>query len=281
MMAALAPVTERITLIPSVPILAVHPALAARQAVTVDQVAGGRFAVNIVTGWYRGEYEPIGLWPGEEHYARRYDYATEYVRILQDLWTTGRCTIDGEFFTLDDATCFPMPPRSIPIVCAGQSERGLRFTAELGNHNFVSGNADDVAALTTKLEQACAVTDRRVGTLALTAIVAAPTDEEARERYRWIVEGADMEAIGAMRTELKLDAHGAASANALIAERSVWMGQTPIVGSYATVAAELDDLARRGGPEGIMLSFPDWIADLEAFGEHVMPRLDEAAATVS
>jgi pyrimidine oxygenase len=278
LMGALAVVTERITLIPSVPILAVHPALAARQAVTVDQIAGGRFALNIVTGWYRGEYLPMGLWPGEEHYARRYDYATEYVRILHELWQTGRCSFDGEFFALDDAECLPRPPRSIPIVCAGQSDRGLRFTAELGDQNFVSGNADDVAGLRARLDQACATSGRRAGTLALTAVVAAPTDAEAQERYRWIVEGADLEAIANMGVQLQLDAQGGASANALIAERSVWMGQTPIVGSYATVARELEHLERHGGAEGIMLSFPDWLADLEAFGEHVIPRVGRAGA---
>jgi len=276
LMPALAAVTERITLIPSVPILAVHPATAARQAVTINQVAEGRFGLNIVTGWYRGEYEQLGLWPGEAHYARRYDYATEYVRILRSFWETGRCTFHGEYFHLEDAECLPRPEQPVEIVCAGQSERGLRFTAELGDHNFVSGDAQDVAAIRAKLAAACAQTGRRAGTLALTAIVAAPTDAEAEDRYRWIVEGADHEAIATMSADLRLDAQGAASANALRTERSVWMGQTPLVGSYATVARKLEDLQRVGGAEGIMLSFVDWLADLEAFGEHVMPRLAAA-----
>ena len=34
----------------------------------------------------------MGLWPGDVHYERRYQYAREYVDILKLLWT--RCDLD-------------------------------------------------------------------------------------------------------------------------------------------------------------------------------------------
>jgi len=34
----------------------------------------------------------MGLWPGEAHFAKRYDYSTEYVTILRELWRTARPT---------------------------------------------------------------------------------------------------------------------------------------------------------------------------------------------
>ena len=37
-----------------------NPALAAKQLATLDQLAGGRVAVNIVSGWFRGEFHAIG-----------------------------------------------------------------------------------------------------------------------------------------------------------------------------------------------------------------------------
>ena len=40
----------------------------------------------------KAEYEQMGLWPGEEHFARRYDYSTEYVTVMRELWETGRPT---------------------------------------------------------------------------------------------------------------------------------------------------------------------------------------------
>src|SRR3954454_693526 len=32
-----------------------HPVLAAKQAATIDQIAGGRFGLNVVAGWYQHE----------------------------------------------------------------------------------------------------------------------------------------------------------------------------------------------------------------------------------
>ncbi|MGA7959346.1 MAG: LLM class flavin-dependent oxidoreductase, partial [Xanthobacteraceae bacterium] len=38
----------------------IHPVMAAKQATTIDHVTGGRFALNIVTGWNRPEIEMFG-----------------------------------------------------------------------------------------------------------------------------------------------------------------------------------------------------------------------------
>ena len=38
----------------------IHPIMAAKQAQTIDHITGGRFALNIVTGWHRPEIEMFG-----------------------------------------------------------------------------------------------------------------------------------------------------------------------------------------------------------------------------
>ncbi|MDW5593422.1 LLM class flavin-dependent oxidoreductase [Conexibacter stalactiti] len=277
LMAGLARETERITLIPSVPVLAIHPALTARQAVTVDQLAEGRFALNIVTGWYRSEYAQWSMWPGDQHYSRRYDYATEYVTILQELWETGRSSFKGEYFTLDDAQCLPLPPRRIPIVCAGRSERGMRFTAELGDYNFVVGSPEQLPEMKQRLDAEAAASGRDVRTLALFMIVAAETEEAARRRYRELLARADTAAIATMRRDMSMDAAGGAAASALEVEKSLFMGQTPLIGSYERIAEQLCALRDENLMAGCMLAFPDYVDDLQAFGERVVPLLGEPA----
>lgn len=42
--------------------------------------------VNIVSGWHKIEYSQMGLWPGDDHFGKRYDYSSEYVRVMQELW---------------------------------------------------------------------------------------------------------------------------------------------------------------------------------------------------
>ena len=44
----------------------IHPIMAAKQATTIDHVTGGRFALNIVTGWNKPEIEMFGS-PMMEH----------------------------------------------------------------------------------------------------------------------------------------------------------------------------------------------------------------------
>ena len=63
----------------------VHPIMAAKQGTTIDHVTGGRFALNIVTGWNRPEIEMFGL-DMTEHDVR-YDFAAEWLEIIKRLWT--------------------------------------------------------------------------------------------------------------------------------------------------------------------------------------------------
>ena len=86
LMASLASVTERIGLIPTVTLLAQHPAYVARMMATLDDVSKGRVGLNIVTGWNKFEYEQMGLWRGDEYFEERYEYALDYVNILRTLW---------------------------------------------------------------------------------------------------------------------------------------------------------------------------------------------------
>ncbi len=88
LMAGLAPVTSRIRLFATCAVLTMPPPITARMAVTIDSISHGRFGINIISGWQRREYTQMGIWPGAEHYRRRYDYCTEYVAIMRELLET-------------------------------------------------------------------------------------------------------------------------------------------------------------------------------------------------
>ena len=73
LMAGLAAVTKRIQLYASVAVLTIPPAIVARMASTIDSISGGRFGINIVSGWAKMEYEQMGMWPGESANAQPLD----------------------------------------------------------------------------------------------------------------------------------------------------------------------------------------------------------------
>lgn len=279
--AALAPVTSRIHLYPSVTNLALHPAVTARMAATIEAVCPGRFGLNIVSGWYKDEFLQMGLWPGDEHFANRYDYATEYVAILKDLWEDGHSDFKGDFFELNDARIKPAPTTNIPLVCAGQSERGIRFTAECGDRNFViaGGNTDDVEAdikafqsITGKLRDAATELGRTAGTIGLFNVIAADTDEAAAKRFQHIVDGADEAAIANLVGQAELDKSEGMSRS--LKMKSMFMGLPTLVGGYRTVARYLDRMHDEGGLQACMFAFPDFENDVGIFGDEILPHLE-------
>src|ERR1700731_4689940 len=138
-MAGLAAVTNRIQLFATCAVLSLPPPIAARMAVTIDSISHGRFGINIISGWQRREYTQMGIWPGAEHYRRRYQYCAEYVTIMRELWRAGRSAFKGGFFLMEGWRGLPRASAEIPIICAAQSDAGTRFAARYADYNFCTG----------------------------------------------------------------------------------------------------------------------------------------------
>ncbi|MDY7103600.1 MAG: pyrimidine utilization protein A [Actinomycetota bacterium] len=275
LMSGLAAVTEKIKLYASVATLTLPPAMVARMAVTIDDISDGRFGINIVSGWNQSEYSQMGLWPGEDFYGQRYDYASEYVAIMKELWATGHSSFKGDFFTYEDCLVQPTPAHDIDIVCAGQSQRGMEFCATYGDYNFIIGDraGTELAAANAQLAGEAAKTGRDVGSYALYTIVMGETDEEAEAKVESYRAGADLEALAFMSGQAGLDTAGATAAKITELQGACFFNIGIIAGSHATVAAEIDRLAAIEGTKGMMLVFDDFVAGIAEFGEKVMPLL--------
>ncbi|MCR0983747.1 pyrimidine utilization protein A [Roseomonas populi] len=280
LMAGLAAVTTRIKLFASVAVLTLPPPITARMSVTIDSIAPGRFGVNIVSGWQEAEYSQMGIWPGSAHFARRYEYCAEYVEIMRELWDEGRSDRKGEFFTMDDCRLLPKPSARLPIICAGQSDRGTRFAAEYGDYNFCVGfgvnQPHSVAPSIARLVEATKVSGRDVGALVMTMVIADETDEAAMAKWQLYCDGVDREAL-AWRDQ----AAGADPSKDPYAQpnRHKKQGaeyptnQGVMVGSYATVARLLDEMAEVPGLSGVMLTFDDFVQGMDDFGERIQPLM--------
>jgi pyrimidine oxygenase len=285
LMAGLAAVTKRIQLFASVAVLTMPPALVARMATTIDSIAPGRFGVNIVTGWQPKEYQQMGLWPGEKHFARRYDYVSEYVQIMRDLWERGRSDLKGEFFQMDDCVLSPRPSAPIQVVGAGQSDRGMQFVAEYGDYNFVGApglnDYKAVAEVVGRVSSAVRKTGRDVGALLLLMIITAETDEAAFAKWEHYKAGTDMVALQWQATQAGADTKmqdGSTASNlARVIKDPQPTGIQKLIGSYENIARMLDEIAEIPDVAGVMLTFDDFIVGMEQFGEHIQPRMKSRA----
>jgi pyrimidine oxygenase len=257
---------------------------------TLDDISGGRVALNIVTGWNKPEYAQMGLWRGDEYYEQRYAYALDYVHVLRTLWRDGTMTHHSPYFDLDDCQCLPTPTHEIPLVSAGQSSAGQDFVSRIGGHSFAMVAPERLHAIASGLKQAGAKYGTRVGIYGLFQIVAAETDDQAWQTAADIVAGGDIEAIKSLVYSASLDTvKGGTSgqfrnedagadedllAGDIEAGNMVFMNVPVLVGSYETIARKIDNISKDQNIEGMLFTWPDWVAGIQTFGDRILPLLN-------
>jgi alkanesulfonate monooxygenase SsuD/methylene tetrahydromethanopterin reductase-like flavin-dependent oxidoreductase (luciferase family) len=121
LLAALAAVTERVSLGPLVACASFHPpGLLAKMAVTIAEVSGGRFVLGLGAGWNEVEYRAFGL--PYDHRVSRFEESFEIARRLLG---GERVTLAGRFWQADDAVLLPRPPGRVPLMIGSNGERML------------------------------------------------------------------------------------------------------------------------------------------------------------
>lgn len=286
LMAGLAAVTSKIKLFASTAVLTIPPAIVARMATTIDSIAPGRFGINIVSGWQMAEYDQMSIWPGNAYFGYRYDYCTEYVQVMKDLWASGVSNLKGKHFTMNDCKMSPKPSSDIQIVAAGQSGRGMEFAAGYADFNFVSGagvNTPTAFAPTSeRLVEAVSKTGRDVGSYVLFMVIADESAEVAEAKWQKYCDGADVEALAWMADQGSKDTKAEATATAKamnLPEGAVNFNMGTLVGSFAKIAGMMDEVASVEGVKGIMLTFDDFLVGLDQFGEYIQPLMKSRMKT--
>jgi pyrimidine oxygenase len=280
LMAGLAAVTTRIKLFATAASLVMPPAIVARMASTIDSISNGRFGVNLVTGWQRPEYSQMGMWPGDEFFSSRYEYLSEYIHVLRDLWETGQSDFRGSHFQMDDCRLSPRPQADMKVICAGQSDSGMQFSAEYADYNFCFGKGVNTpkafAPAAQKLIEATQITGRKVSTYVLMMVIADETDEAARAKWDHYKAGVDKEAVAWLGAQGAVDKKSGADTNIrqmTDPTSAVNINMGTLVGSYTSIARMLDEVAEVEGTEGVLLTFDNFVDGVKAFGERIQPLM--------
>ena len=126
LLAAIAAVTSRIELGPLVACTNFHnPALLAKQAVTIDEVSGGRFVLGLGAGWNETEFRAYGF--PFDHRIERFE---EAFTIIRTLLRDGAIDFDGRWYQVRDCELLPRGPRpgGPPLMVGSKGPRMLRAT---------------------------------------------------------------------------------------------------------------------------------------------------------
>lgn len=123
--------TERLKVIAAVHPGLWHPGVLAKLGATTDHLSKGRFAVNVVSGWFKDEFTALGE-PWLEH-DERYRRSEEFIRALRAVWTEDHAELAGDFYRIRDFSLKPKPlntpERPHPEIFQGGNSTAARAMA--------------------------------------------------------------------------------------------------------------------------------------------------------
>lgn len=265
---ALATMTTRMHIMPAIHPGIMPPQTVAKMLATLDRIAGGRFAVNIVTGWWREEFDMFsgGAWLDDED--ARFRRIDEYIRVLKGLWSEPAFSLDGEFYKLDNVQLLNRPAQRPhpPLYAASRHDQGKDVIARECDVWFVpvqpgidryEENFSSIAREVEDMRWRAARHGRELAFAISCHAMCAPTDAAAYDKAQ------------------ALEAYGKESRLALIAAKALGAG---LFGSPERIARRLqryDDI----GVSTLMLHFHPMMAGLETFASEVMPLVGRATAS--
>jgi alkanesulfonate monooxygenase SsuD/methylene tetrahydromethanopterin reductase-like flavin-dependent oxidoreductase (luciferase family) len=104
-----------------------HPAVLARQAVTIDHASGGRFELGLGAGSVPAELTTFGF--AESTAGERVARLAETLEVLPWLLSGELVDYRGKYFTLEGAQQLPPPTRRIPIIVGGTGPKMMQLVA--------------------------------------------------------------------------------------------------------------------------------------------------------
>jgi alkanesulfonate monooxygenase SsuD/methylene tetrahydromethanopterin reductase-like flavin-dependent oxidoreductase (luciferase family) len=209
-----------------------HPAVLARQAVTLSDASGGRFELGLGSGSVPEELAAFGVstLSGPERSGR----LRETLEVLTRLWRGESVSYAGEHFSLSEARQLPVPSHPIPILLGGTGPRTMELVAEFAQWwNVPTHQADRLEAMRPRAGGA------RVSVQQMVTFVPDPS----------------------VRDEIE----------AAAARRFGWMGGSRVVGSGEELVEHFARV-RDSGVERVYAWFSDFahVETLAAFGEQVI-----------
>ena len=280
--AALAALTKTIVLINTVHVLyAWHPLHLAKFGAAMDHISGGRWGINVVTGYKPSEYRMFGL--NQIEHDHRYIMVDEFTTIMERLWAEEEeLTFNGKFWRTEKAFLAPKPGQRRPfLVNAASSGAGLDYAAKHSDLIFITSPAgadpakacEALPAHNAKIKDLARRYGREVKTIINPHVICRRTEAEARKAYQDILENEDpVAADNFVQTFV-----GGDNKSWRGHSRAQWVigGNVHLVGTPEQIVEWFSKLSD-AGCDGVQVNFFDYLPDLEFFGQEVLPLMRQA-----
>ncbi|GAA4398520.1 dimethylsulfone monooxygenase SfnG [Tsukamurella soli] len=288
---ALLGATEKLKVIAAVHPGLWHPAVLAKFGATADHLSGGRFAINVVSGWFAGEFRALGE-PWLEH-DERYRRSAEFLQVIRKIWTEDHVEFAGDFYRIRDFTLKPKPlntpERPNPELFQGGNSTAARING--GNYaDWYFSNGKDFDGVTDQLDDLRRIArnaEREVKFGLNGFIIARDSEKEAKETLREIVEKANKPAVEGFRDAVQQAGKSAADGKGMWADSTfedlVQYNdgfRTQLIGTPEQVAERIVAY-KELGVDLILGGFLHFQEEIEYFGEKVLPLVREIEASRS
>jgi FMNH2-dependent dimethyl sulfone monooxygenase len=280
--------TQRLKVIAAVHPGLWHPAVLAKLITTADHLSNGRAAVNVVSGWFKGEFTALGE-PWLEH-DERYRRSEEFIRVLRKSWTEDSAEYQGDFYRLHGYDLKPkpieVPGRAHPeIFQGGNSTAARNMAGRVSDWYFSNGkDFDGISEQVAEVSETAAAHNRTVRFGLNAFLIARDTEAEARDTLREIVAKANVEAVHGFRDAVR-QAGGSTSDR-----KGMWADsefedlvqyndgfRSKLIGTPEQIAHRIVEYKRRG-VNLMLLGFLHYLEEVEYFGRHVLPIVRELEA---
>lgn len=276
--------TKRINVIAAILPGPWHPAVVAKQIATISQLHGGRVSVNIVSGWFRGEFHAIGLdWLDHDE---RYRRSEEFIRSLRGIWSEDNFTFQGDFYRFKNYSLKPKPTLPLPEIFQGGSSRAARdMASRVSDWYFTNGNTvEGIKAQVDDIRAKAAANGHSVKIGVNAFAIARETEAEARAVLDEIIAKADPEAVNAFGHEVKNAGKASPEGEGNWAKSSfedlVQYNdgfRTNLIGTPQQIAERIVAL-KKVGVDLVLLGFLHFQEEVEYFGRKVIPLVREIEA---
>lgn len=261
------------------------PVVVAKQLATIDHISNGRVAINVVSGWFRGEFHAIGQ-PWLDH-DERYRRSEEFIRALKGIWTQDDFTFNGDFYRFRNYTLRPKPiQKPHPEIFQGGSSRAARdMASRVSDWYFTNGNSpENIKAQVDDIQTKAAANGHAVRIGVNAFAIARDTEAEAKAVLDDILRHADPEAVNAFGAEVKnagkASPEGQGNWATSTFEDLVQYNdgfRSNLIGTPEQVAERILAL-KDAGASLVLLGFLHFQEEVEYFGKRVLPLVRELEA---
>ena len=258
-----------------------NPTLAAKQIATISHLSNARIAVNIVSGWFRGEFKAIGE-PWLDH-EERYLRSEEFIRCLQGIWREPVFNFAGDFYRYRDYSLKPKPLEPLPEIFQGGSSRAARdMAARVSDWYFTNGNTvEGIRQQVEDIRHKAAANQHRVKIGVNGFVIARSSEQEAQDVLQQILDHANPEAVKGFQHEVKNAGSASPEGEGNWAKATfddlVQYNEgfkTNLTGTPQQIAERIMAF-KQAGVSLMLLGFLHFQEEVEFFGREVIPLVRE------